>query len=201
MEFSRKSSPTWRRSPISKSSRPTRPSATRARLPTCSRSRNSSRSQTCSKAPCREKATRCESTSQLINAQSDSHLWAEKYDRKSTDVFAVESEIAKAIAETLRAKLSGSEQRAMATRPTTNPDAYLLYLRALPYEQGPDTLLGDYQQAVALYEQAIQLDPRFCPGPRTSRFHLRGDFPLLRAARHLERSRPAGSKRRASSPA
>jgi serine/threonine protein kinase/tetratricopeptide (TPR) repeat protein len=98
---------------------------------------------------------------QLINAPRDSHLWAEKYDRKMTDVFRVESEIAQAIAETLRAKLSGPEQRALATRPTTNPEAYLLYLRALPYEQGPDTLLEDYQRAVALYEQAIQLDPDF----------------------------------------
>ncbi len=100
-------------------------------------------------------------SAQLINAKSDSHLWAEKYDRKMTDVFRVESEIAQAIAETLRAKLTGSEQRAIATQPTTNPDAYVLYLRALPYEQGPDTLLEDYQRAVALYEQAIQLDPNF----------------------------------------
>ncbi len=100
-------------------------------------------------------------SAQLINARSDSHLWAEKYDRKMTDVFRVESEIAQAIAETLRAKLTGSEQRAIATQPTNNPEAYILYLRALPYEQGPDTLLEDYQQAVALYEQAIQLDPNF----------------------------------------
>ncbi|HEX4665861.1 MAG TPA: protein kinase [Chthoniobacterales bacterium] len=98
---------------------------------------------------------------ELINARSDSHLWAEKYDRKMIDVFRVESEIAQAIAETLRAKLTGSEQRALATRPTTNPEAYILYLRALPYERGPDTLLEDYQRAVALYEQAIQLDPDF----------------------------------------
>ncbi|HEY2800205.1 MAG TPA: protein kinase [Chthoniobacterales bacterium] len=98
---------------------------------------------------------------QLVNARRDSHLWAEKYDRKLTDVFRVESEIAKAIAETLRARLSGSEQRAIAARPTTDPDAYVLYLRALPYEQGPDTLLQDYQQAAALYEKAIDLDPDF----------------------------------------
>ena len=98
---------------------------------------------------------------QLVNAHRDSHLWAEKYDRKLTDVLRVESEIAKAIAETLRARLSGSEQRAIATRPTTNPDAYVLYLRALPYEQGPDTLLQDYQKAVTLYEKAIELDPDF----------------------------------------
>src|SRR5207248_2685184 len=55
---------------------------------------------------------------QLINARNDSHLWAEKYDRKLTDVFGVESEIAKAIADTLQAKLNGAEQKALDARPT-----------------------------------------------------------------------------------
>ena len=66
---------------------------------------------------------------QLIKAASDAHLWAEAYDRKLTDIFAVESEIAKTIAETLQAKLTGSEQRAIATRPTENTEAHQLYLR------------------------------------------------------------------------
>src|SRR6266540_3009919 len=66
---------------------------------------------------------------QLINARNDSHLWAEKYDRKLTDVFGVESEIAKAIADTLQARLSGAEQRAIATRPTENTEAHQLYLK------------------------------------------------------------------------
>ena len=66
---------------------------------------------------------------QLINAMTDTHLWAETYDRKLTDIFAVESDIAKTIADTLQAKLTGSEQHALASRPTENPEAYQLYLR------------------------------------------------------------------------
>ena len=66
---------------------------------------------------------------QLINAMTDAHLWAETYDRKLTDIFAVESEIAKTIADTLHAKLSGSEERAVASRPTENAESYQLYLQ------------------------------------------------------------------------
>ena len=66
---------------------------------------------------------------QLIKAASDSHLWAETYDRKLTDIFAVESEVAQRIAESLEATLTGSEQHALASRPTENPEAYQLYLR------------------------------------------------------------------------
>src|SRR6266702_2021808 len=66
---------------------------------------------------------------QLINALTDAHLWAETYDRKLTDIFAVESEIAKTIADTLQAKLSGSEKTAISKTPTTNPEAYELYLK------------------------------------------------------------------------
>src|SRR4029077_20196889 len=70
----------------------------------------------------------------LINAQTDSHLWAENYDRKLTDIFGVESEIAKGIAETLQAKLSGREEQALAVKPTNNPEAYDAYLRGLAFE-------------------------------------------------------------------
>ena len=66
---------------------------------------------------------------QLINAKNDSHLWAEKYDRKLTDIFAVESEIAEKIADTLQAKLSGAEQKALNARPTESTEAHQLYLR------------------------------------------------------------------------
>ncbi len=66
---------------------------------------------------------------QLINALTDAHLWAETYDRKLTDIFAVETEIAKTIADTLQAKLSGSEKTAISKTPTTNPEAYELYLK------------------------------------------------------------------------
>ena len=61
---------------------------------------------------------------QLINAQTDSHLWAESYDRKLTDIFGVESEIAKGIAEALQSKLTGGEVQALAVKPTNNPEAY-----------------------------------------------------------------------------
>ena len=66
---------------------------------------------------------------QLINALNDAHLWAEIYDRKLTDIFATESDIAKTIAETLQAKLTGSEKTAMSKKPTANPEAYELYLK------------------------------------------------------------------------
>src|SRR4030095_1646523 len=65
----------------------------------------------------------------LIQAASDSHLWADTYDRKLTDIFGVESEIAKAIAETLQAKLTSSEEHALSVRPTDNPVAHQLYLK------------------------------------------------------------------------
>src|SRR6266496_1741922 len=71
---------------------------------------------------------------QLINAQTDSHLWADTYDRKLTDVFGVESDIAKRIAESLRAKLTGREEQALAVKPTNNPEAYDAYLRGLAFE-------------------------------------------------------------------
>jgi len=66
---------------------------------------------------------------QLIKAASDTHLWAEAYDRKLTDIFAVKSEIAKTIADTLQAELTGSERNAIAARPTENTEAYQLYLK------------------------------------------------------------------------
>src|SRR5205814_2512770 len=71
---------------------------------------------------------------QLVNAQTDSHLWAETYDRKLTDIFGVESEIAKAVAQSLQAKLTGREEQALAVKPTNNPEAYDAYLRGLAFE-------------------------------------------------------------------
>src|SRR4030095_1934264 len=67
---------------------------------------------------------------QLINAQTDAHLWADTYDRKLTDVFLVAPDIAKTIADSLKAKLTRSERQAIAVRPTANPEAYELYLKS-----------------------------------------------------------------------
>jgi len=96
---------------------------------------------------------------QLINAQTDSHLWAETYDRKLTDIFGVESEIAKGIAASLQAKLTGREEQALAVKPTNNPEAYDAYLRGLAFEtrSSIDLMLP----AIGFYERAVELDPNF----------------------------------------
>ena len=79
---------------------------------------------------------------QLINAQTDAHLWADTYDRKLTDILLVESEIAKGIAESLQAKLTGREQQALAVKPTNNPEAYDAYLRGLAFQAHYHDSLG-----------------------------------------------------------
>jgi TolB-like protein/Tfp pilus assembly protein PilF len=97
---------------------------------------------------------------QLLNAQTDSHLWAETYDRKLTDIFSVESEIAKGIAESLQAKLTGREEQALAVKPTNNPEAYDAYLRGLAFE-ARSMSFDRPMKAVDSYERAVQLDPNF----------------------------------------
>jgi TolB-like protein/Flp pilus assembly protein TadD len=98
---------------------------------------------------------------QLINALNDAHLWAEIYDRKLTDIFAVESDIAKTIADTLQAKLTGSEMRAMTNAPTEDPVAHELYVKGRHFWglRGGDNLL----RAVEFYNQAIARDPNYAP--------------------------------------
>jgi TolB-like protein/Tfp pilus assembly protein PilF len=98
---------------------------------------------------------------QLIRAETDSHLWAQSYDRDLTDIFTVEGEVAKNIADSLRATLSAQEKERIETKPTDNADAYVLYLRARQYQTRPDTFLQDFQSASQLFEQAIALDPDF----------------------------------------
>jgi TolB-like protein/regulator of sirC expression with transglutaminase-like and TPR domain len=98
---------------------------------------------------------------QLIQAASDSHLWADTYDRKLVDIFGVESEVAKAIAESLQAKLTGGEQRALAVKPTNNSEAYDAYLRGLAFEARTSTAPDDLEKAIGFFERAVQLDPAF----------------------------------------
>src|SRR6266498_506178 len=102
---------------------------------------------------------------QLVNAQTDSHLWADTYDRNLTDIFGVESEIAKRIAESLQAKLTGREKQALAVKPTTNPEAYDAYLRGVAFEARSDysyaTDMNLMLEAAGFYERAVQLDPNF----------------------------------------
>src|SRR5215471_20630181 len=98
---------------------------------------------------------------QLINADNDEHIWAEDYDRDLTDVFAIQSDLAQKIASTLQAKLSPNEKARLTHRPTENPDAYLLFMRAERYPFGAEMVRDDARKAEQLYEQAIKLDPNF----------------------------------------
>ncbi len=92
-------------------------------------------------------------TAQLIETRTNTHLWAETYDRELSDVFAIQSDIAQRIANALEAKLAPEEKARLDARPTTNSEAYVLYLTALGTE--------DYSKAEKLYLEAIKLDPGF----------------------------------------
>jgi len=101
---------------------------------------------------------------QLIKAANDSHLWSDTFDRKLTDIFSVESDVAKTIADQLRAKLTGDEQQIIAAKPTDNPQAYDSYLRGLAYTLKtaftPENSLG----AQKYVKEAVRLDPNFALG-------------------------------------
>jgi TolB-like protein/Tfp pilus assembly protein PilF len=96
---------------------------------------------------------------QLINAMTETHLWAETYDRKLTDIFAVESEIAKTIADMLQAHLSGAEKHAIAKMPTVNPEAYELYVKGRYFWNRRTE--PNLRKAIGLFEQAIAKDPAY----------------------------------------
>jgi len=98
---------------------------------------------------------------QLVNAQTDSHLWADTYDRRLTDILGVESEIAKRIAESLQAKLSGREEQALAVKPTDNPEAYDAYLRGLACDTRSVYSNDSIRKAIDFFERAVELDPSF----------------------------------------
>jgi serine/threonine protein kinase/Tfp pilus assembly protein PilF len=98
---------------------------------------------------------------QLINAQTDSHLWAETYDRKLTDIFRVESEIAKGIAASLQAKLTGREEQALAVKPTADPEAYDAYLRGLAYTLKTLPTSANALAAQRYFKEAVRLDSKF----------------------------------------
>ena len=96
-------------------------------------------------------------TVQLINAVTDAHLWAESYNRKSTHIFAVESDIAKNVAETLQVKLTGSAERVLASRPTENPEAHELYLKGRYFWN--KRTAANFKKAIDYFQQAIEKDP------------------------------------------
>jgi TolB-like protein/predicted Zn-dependent protease len=98
---------------------------------------------------------------QLIKAANDSHLWADTFDRKLTDIFSVESEVAKAIAEQLRAKLTGQEEQVIAAKPTDNTEAYDAYLRGLAYTLKTQNTPANALGAQKYLKEAVRLDPKF----------------------------------------
>src|SRR2546430_8686689 len=98
---------------------------------------------------------------QLIKAANDSHLWADTYDRRLTDLFSVESEVAKAIADQLRVHLTGQEEQVIAAKPTDNPEAYDFYLRGLPYTLKTAATPANAIAAQNYLREAVRLDPTF----------------------------------------
>ena len=109
----------------------------------------------------RRSGDRLRLTVQLIDTRTDRHIWAEAYDRVVGDALSLQGELATEIARALRATLSPEEKEQVERKPTSNADAYALYLRARHYELSPDTLLQDYKLAEQLYAEAIALDPEF----------------------------------------
>ncbi len=98
---------------------------------------------------------------QLIKAADDSHLWAETFDRKLTDLFSVESEVAKTIADQLRVHLTGQEEQAIDAIPTDNTEAYDAYLRGLAYTVKAGNTPANARGAQKYLREAVRLDPKF----------------------------------------
>ena len=98
---------------------------------------------------------------QLIKAASDSHLWADTFDRKLTDIFSVESEVAKTIADSCRRNSLVEEEQVIAAKPTDNPEAYDAYLRGLAYSQKTANTTANTLNAQKYLKEAVRLDPKF----------------------------------------
>jgi len=131
---------------------------------------------------------------QLIKAATDAHLWADTFDRRVTDVFGVESEIAKAVADTLQARLSGAEQSAIAVRPTENSEAHELYLRGRYFfgKRGADNL----KRAIDYFNQAIAKDPNYALAYAgiADTYAILSEYPHERRPNALNKARVATEK-------
>jgi eukaryotic-like serine/threonine-protein kinase len=134
---------------------------------------------------------------QLIDAATDAHLWAERYDRTLDDAFAIQSDVAQRIVAAVGAALSSSERHGLAEAPTANAEAYRLYLQGRQYMTRPEGLRQDQQIAQQLYERALALDPKFALAHAAlsevhGRMSLWGYDPLpARAARQREEAEAA----------
>jgi TolB-like protein/Flp pilus assembly protein TadD len=98
---------------------------------------------------------------QLIRAATDEHLWAETYNRKLNDIFSVEAEVAGAIADQLKATLTGAEKQEIAVKPTNNPAAYDAFLRGLAFEGRIDDMMPNTLRSADAFAEAVRLDPGF----------------------------------------
>src|SRR4029077_2625661 len=111
-------------------------------------------------------ANRVRVNAELIDTRSDTRLWAETYDRDLVDVFAIRSEIAKAIADQLQSKLSPSEEAAVREKPTSDMVAYDLYLLALEFDRNRATSGGsrateETRREIRLLDEVVSRDPNF----------------------------------------
>ena len=123
---------------------------------------------------------------QLIDARTDTHQWAERYDRDLADVFAIQSEIAKAIADQLEAKLSPQEKARVEEKPTREHGSIRVLFAGEPDRAKSRHASGGLQSRCAALHAGHRARSGFCAGPRAPRVRRRGDFSLLRADRHLE---------------
>jgi TolB-like protein/cytochrome c-type biogenesis protein CcmH/NrfG len=98
---------------------------------------------------------------QLIRVATNEHLWAESYDRKLENIFGVEAEVATAVAEALKTKLTGAEQKALEQKPTNNPEAYDAYLGGLAISLRPGYSRTENDDAIKFFREAVRLDPKF----------------------------------------
>ena len=132
-------------------------------------------------------------TAKLTDARNQAQVWAERYDRELSDVFAVQSEIARKIADQLRATLSPQEQASIDAKPTRDMAAYDLYLRAMQMDRNVGPSAGLIESQVALLEEAVARDPQFIRAHcQLARFHLQS-YALYfdRSAARVEKGREA----------
>jgi TolB-like protein/Tfp pilus assembly protein PilF len=97
----------------------------------------------------------------LVEAATDSHLWAASFDRKLTDIFSVESDVAKTVAAQMRVHLTAKEEQVIGAKPTENPEAYDVYLRALADTRRTQNTPTNYLSAQKYLRKAVRLDPQF----------------------------------------
>ena len=135
-------------------------------------------------------------TTQLIDADSDVHLWAENYEEELSDIFAVQADIAERIAIALEAELSSEEETSIAGQPTDNLEAYDYYLRGIEYLGRPGVRQENYRNAQRMLEQAAEFDPRFALAyARLSILHTNAyEYALDRSEERLRQAREAADR-------